>query len=134
MGFLKCTITFFFRALFLTALVGLSVKNFLEINKNLPSVQKSLKLAESKLPKHPIITQVFEKADLFIFEVLNIHCGLLLLTSLLALFKFRHAKLTMFLYVLLELALHNNYLLFKDDKNIHNTLKWVSLFGSILYI
>lgn len=134
MGFLKCTITFIFRALFVTALLGLGVKNFLDINRNIPRVQNTLKLAGTRLPKHSLVDQTLQKANTLVFELMNFHCGLLLLTSLLALFRFRFAKFTMFVYVLLELALKNNYFLTKDEQFIHNGLKYISLFASVLYI
>jgi len=134
MSFLKCTLTFIFRALFVIALIGLGVKNFLDINKNIPKVQTTLKIAENRLPKHNFIDQAFKKANTFVFELMNFHCGLLLLTALLALLRFRLAGLTMFLFVLLELALKNNYFLVKDEQFITNALKYTSLFASILYI
>lgn len=134
MGFLKCTFTFVFRALFVLALVGLGVKNFLDINKNIPKVQNTLRLAETKLPKHNLVEQALKKANIFVFELMNFHCGLLLLTALLALFRFRLAGFTMFLFVLLELALKNNYLLVRDEQFITNALKYASLFASVLYI
>lgn len=134
MGLIKCTVTFVFRALFVTALIGLGVKNFLDINKNIPKVQNTLKLAETRLPKHNLVDQAFQKANIFVFELMNFHCGLLLLTALLALFRFRLAGYTMFLFVLLELALKNNYFLVKDEQFISNALKYVSLYASVLYI
>lgn len=134
MGFLRCTITFIFRALFVTALIGLGVKNFLDINKNIPKVQNTLKLAETKLPKHNLLDQALLHANTYVFELMNFHCGLLLLTAFLALFRFRLASFTMFLFVVLELALKNNYYFVKDEQFIHNALKYASLFASVLYI
>jgi len=134
MGFLKCTVTFIFRALFVIALIGLGVKNFLDINKNIPRVQNTLKLLETRLPKHNLVNQTLQKANTFVFELMNFHCGLLLLTALLALFRFRLAGFTMFMFVLLELALKNNYFLFRDEQFISNALKYSCLFASVLYI
>ena len=134
MGFVKCTVTFLFRALFVVALVGLGVRHFLDINNNIPNVQKNLKLAESKLPKNEFLTKGFEKSHTMVFEILNVHAGLLILTGLLALFRFKLCKVTMFVFVVLELALNNNYLLVRDERYLQNTLKYVSLFASVLYI
>jgi len=134
MGFLKFTFTLIFRALFVTALLGLGIKNFVDINKNIPKVQNTLKLVEGKLPKNVLLKQTIDRANVYIFELLNFHCGLLILTALLALFRFRLASLTMFMFVLLELVLKNNYFLVKDEQYINNALKFVSLFASVLYI
>jgi len=134
MGFLYSMVRFTFRALFVIALIGLGVKNFLDINHNIPQVQKNLKNIEDKLPRHHLLKQTFTKANTFIFEVMNVHSGLLFLTALLALFRFKLSKFTMFLYVVLELALKQTIIFQRDEQAISNALKYVSLFASVLYI
>ena len=131
MGVIGNFFTFTFRALFVLSLLGLAVKQFSQIENNLPNIKSGLARLEKIIPTHPHVTNAFAKVNQVQFELLHGHVGLLLLAALACLFRMKISKVAMLFYVVLELALNNNYYLERTEKNIANTFVYLSLLFSV---
>ena len=133
MGLISNFFTFTFRTLFVLSLLGLAAKQFIHIENNLPNIKTGLNRLEKNIPSHPHVSTVFEKINQVHFELLHGHVALLIMAALGCLFKMRISKVAMFLYVLIELAMNNNYYLERTEKNLTNTLMYVSILSSLFY-
>ena len=133
MGVIGNFFTFTFRTLFVISLLGLAAKQFITIENNLPNIKNGLNRLEKNIPSHPHVTTAFAKLNQVHFELLHGHVALLIMAAIGCLFRMRISKVAMFLYVLIELAMNNNYFLERTERNLTNTLMYVSIMGSLFY-
>ena len=134
MGAFSNFFTFTFRTLFVLSLLGLAAKQFIHIEQNLPKMKTGLNNLEKNIPSHPHATTAFAKLNSVHVELLHGHVILLVLAALACLLKFtRISKITMFLYVLIELAVFNNYYFDRSEANLRHTLMFSSIMGSVFY-
>ena len=133
MGAFSNLFTFTFRTLFVLSLLGLAAKQFISIEQNLPKMKTGLNNLEKNVPSHPHATTAFVKLNSVHVELLHGHVILLVIAALGALFNMRVSKVAMFLYVLIELAVFNNYYFDRSEANLRHTLMFSSIMGSVFY-
>ena len=125
--------TFTFRTLFVLSLLGLAAKQFIHIESNLPKMKTGLNNLEKNIPSHPHVSTVFAKLNTVHFELLHGHVLLLVIAALGCLMNMRVTKMAMLLYVLIELAMCNNYYMERTEKNLTNVFMYVSVMASVFY-
>ena len=133
MGVISNFFTFTFRTLFVLSLLGLAAKQFISIEQNLPKVKTGLNNLEKNIPSHPHVSTALAKLNKIHFELLHGHVVLLVLAAIGCLLRMRVSKVFMFLYVVIELALFNNYYLERTEKNLTNVFMYASIMGSVFY-
>jgi hypothetical protein len=131
MGLVGNFFTFTFRFLFVLSLLGLAAKQFITLDTKLPHVKTGLENLQRNIPSHPHVSTVFDKLNGVHFELLHGHVALLVLAALACLFKMRIRYVAMFLYVVIELALFNNYYLERTERNLTTTFMYVSLMAAV---
>merc|ERR1719362_2726615 len=127
MGVIGNFFTFTFRTLFVISLLGLAAKQFIHLENNLPNIKNGLNKLEKNIPSHPHVTNAFAKLNQVHFELLHGHVALLILAALGCLFRMRISKVMMFLYVVIELAMNNNYFIERTEKNLTNVFMYMSI-------
>jgi len=131
MGLLGNFFTFTFRFLFALSLLGLAAKQFIHLETKLPHIKTGLENLQKNIPTHPHVNTAFTKLNEVHFELLHGHVALLVIAALACLFRMRIKFVAMFLYVVIELALFNNYYLERTERNLTNTFMYVSLMAAV---